>query len=100
MIFKGLGALLLAMTLFWSTALAAPEAEMRVIPYPPGLVTTTVGASAAPAEINHESSPYFTAQDYFTMASTDFRIILPHFPTYQQTQEHTCGPAAGLMVLY
>ena len=34
------------------------------------------------------------------MKSNDTRIILTNYPTYQQTKENTCGPAAGLTVLY
>ncbi len=57
------------------------------------------GAAAAPAEINHEKSIYFTAPDFYNMTSTDSLIILPNYPTYQQTTEYTCGPAAALTVL-
>ena len=32
--------------------------------------------------------------------NTKDRIILENYPTYQQTQENTCGPAVGLTVLY
>ena len=34
------------------------------IPYPENLDTTTEGASAAPAEINHKNSIYFTENDF------------------------------------
>lgn len=74
---------------------------VRVIPYPPEAETNIDGASAAPAEINHEGSAYFdTGIDFYEAASTDSRIILRHYPTYQQTTEYTCGPAAVLTVLY
>ena len=76
-------------------------AGVKVIPYPEGLDTKSEGASSAPAEINHKGSVYFdTAADFFTAASTDTRIILKNYPTYQQTKENTCGPAAALTVLY
>ena len=34
------------------------------------------------------------------MKPTDRRIILTHYPTYQQMTEYSCGPAAALTVLY
>ncbi len=75
---------------------------VRVIPYPDGTDTTTEGASSAPADINHKTSIYFdTTSDYFDgISPNDNRIILRHYPTYQQTRENTCGPAAGLTLLY
>lgn len=57
------------------------------------------GAAAAPAEINHADSIYYTHPDFYNMTSTGERIILPHYPTYQQTTEYSCGPAAALTVL-
>ena len=74
---------------------------VRVIPYPESLDTKSEGASSAPAEINHKGSVYFdTGTDFYEAASTDSRIILRNYPTYQQTRENTCGPAAALTVLY
>lgn len=69
------------------------------IPYPENLDTTTDGASAAPAEINHANSIYFPKNDFYNMQSTADRIILKNYRTYQQTTEYTCGPAAVLTVL-
>lgn len=79
-------------------AWAAPS-EM-VIPYPPGMVIDKEGASSAPGEINHKDSVYFKMTDFYSMASTDERVMLTHYKTYQQTTEYTCGPAAALTVLY
>ena len=70
------------------------------IPYPENLDTKTEGASAAPDEINHGNSIYFPQIDFENLPSTDDRIILKDYPTYQQTRENTCGPAAALTVLY
>ena len=53
----------------------------------------------APAEINHPNSIYYKHPDFYNMTSTDDRIILPNYPTYQQTTEYTCGPACALTVL-
>lgn len=58
------------------------------------------GAAAAPADINHADSIYYMHPDFYNMPSTDTRIILPHYPTYQQTTEYSCGPAAALTVLH
>ena len=75
--------------------------ELRVIPYPEGLDTKSEGASSAPVEINHKFSIYFdTMTDYFVLKSSRNRVILENYPTYQQTREHTCGPAAVLTVFY
>ena len=58
------------------------------------------GAAAAPAEINHADSIYYAHPDFYNMPSIDTRIILPHYPTYQQTTEYSCGNAAALTVLH
>ncbi len=74
---------------------------VRIIPYPEGTDTKSEGASSAPANINHDFSIYFdTLTDYFTLKSNNNRVILSNYPTYQQTRENTCGPAAALTVLY
>lgn len=70
------------------------------IPYPENLDTTTEGASSAPNEINHGDSIYFPQIDFANMTTTADRIILKNYPTYQQTRENTCGPAAALTVLH
>ena len=57
------------------------------------------GATAAPAEINHADSIYYAHPDFYNMPSTAYRIILPHYPTVQQTTEYSCGNAAALTVL-
>ena len=57
-------------------------------------------AANAPADINHDDSIYYAHPDFYEMTSTADRIILPHYPTYQQTTEYSCGPAAALTVLY
>lgn len=57
------------------------------------------GATAAPKEINHPNSIYYPQIDFYNMTSTGDRIILKNYPTYQQTTEYSCGPAAALTVL-
>lgn len=56
-------------------------------------------AAAAPAEINHKDSPYFIHPDFFNLRSNNHLTILTNYPTYQQAEENTCGPAAALTVL-
>ena len=57
------------------------------------------GPSDAPAEINHPDSIYYPQIDFYNMTSSGDKIILTHYPTYQQTTEFSCGPAAALTVL-
>ena len=91
----------LLLILLFASAVQAQSEALRVIPYPESTDTKSEGASSAPISINHEHSVYFdTASDFFEAKSTDSRIILAHYPTYQQTKENTCGPAAALTVLY
>ena len=92
-----------ALSLIFALAVmcSASYGAVRVIPYPESWDTKSEGASSAPAEINHKGSVYFdTGIDFYEAASTDSRIILRNYPTYQQTRENTCGPAAALTVLY
>lgn len=96
--FRAFIALLVCATFCLTTVYAAQEE--RVIPYPPGLDTTSEGASSAPPEINHKDSIYFAIPDFYSMATTKDRVMLSHYRTYQQTTEYTCGPAAALTVLY
>ena len=48
---------------------------------------------------DHADSPYFSRLDFYNMESTDTLTLLPHFKTYQQTSEWSCGVASALMVL-
>lgn len=57
------------------------------------------GAAIAPKEINHADSIYFTRPDFYNMTSSGDRIILTHYPTYQQKSDFSCGPACALTVL-
>ena len=80
---------------------ACADTPLRVIPFPESADTQSEGASSAPANISHKDSAYFdTKTDFFEAKSTESRVILTHYPTYQQTTEYTCGPAAALTVLY
>ena len=82
---KKLSAVLAASILF-CTNFASAEVEID-------------GASNAPATINHTDSTYYPNLDFYNMTSTDSLTILPNYPTYQQTTEYTCDPAAALTVL-
>lgn len=88
------------MMLSSETTSETTEHHGRVIPYPAGMDTTSEGASSAPKEINHSASRYFVCPDFYELGSSPDRVMLFHYPTYQQTKEYTCGPAAALTVLY
>ena len=47
----------------------------------------------------HSNSPYFTMLDVSKLKSNENLTILSHYPTFQQTTEYSCGPAAALTVL-
>lgn len=79
---------------------SAAGTAVKVIPYPAGLETAKEGASAAPQEINHSHTPYYSDEDVYNMTSTEGRVVLTHYPTYQQTARNTGGPATALTVLY
>ncbi len=64
-----------------------------------GCASADDGAASAPVEINHADSIYYPQINFYEMTSTGDRIILPHFSTYQQTTEYSCGAAAALTVL-
>ena len=82
-------------------ALAEPEVKEGGIPYPEGLHANGEGAWSAPQEINHVDSPYFTEIDVYRLENIPGRrVVLNHYPSYQQTTEYTCGPAAAITVLY
>lgn len=55
--------------------------------------------ASAPKEINHKQSAYFKRPDFFNLVSDKNLTILSNYPTYQQTTEYSCGPAAALTVL-
>ncbi|MFB0921085.1 MAG: papain-like cysteine protease family protein [Oscillospiraceae bacterium] len=57
------------------------------------------GADSVERDGDYVDSPYFSTLDFYNMQSTDTLTILPHFQTYQQTSEWSCGVAAALMVL-
>lgn len=92
---------ILLSTLSLGVSQAANEALVpdKVIAFPAGYDTMTEGASSYNGLSNVKNSPYFTANDYYNMSSTDTLTLLPHYKTYQQTTEITCGPAAALTVL-
>ena len=98
---KKLAAALLASMICMGTVLAVPVAREGVIPYPAGQAPNQEGAWSAPAEINHDDSPYFAKLDVYQLESINGRrVVMPHYPSYQQTTEYTCGPAAALTLLY
>lgn len=92
-----MSAAIAALIIFCATAGAAE----RVVPFPPELDTQSAGASSYNAAGDVKNSPYFPTVDYYSLKSNSAGLtILSGFPTYQQTTETTCGPAAALTVLY
>ena len=57
------------------------------------------GADAYRGKGNNADSPYFHHLDYYRLKSNDTLLILPHFPTMQQTTEWSCGCVAALLTL-
>jgi len=83
-----------------SVTQAANDASLSpVIAYPSSYDTTKEGASSYQGIGNVKASPYYPAIDFYQTKPTATLIILPHYQTYQQTTEITCGPAAALTVL-
>ena len=72
--------------------------DIKFIPYGPNIKLE--GAAAAPKEINHKRSAYFKMPDIFKLVSNKNLTVLTHYPTYQQTTEYSCGPAAVLTVIW
>ena len=50
-------------------------------------------------EYNVKDSAYYIAPDFYNLPSTEQRIILPQFKSYQQTMQDSSGIACLLMVL-
>ena len=57
------------------------------------------GADAFGNGLDHADTVYYAVNDYYNMTSGGSLHILPHFATYQQTTEYSCGCATALMVL-
>lgn len=57
------------------------------------------GADAYKGIGNNDDSPYFHHRDYYHLQSNDTLLILPHFPTMQQTTEWSCGCVVSLLTL-
>jgi len=76
----------------------------NTIPYPHGIelggAASYLGKLGYRGKLDHNHSPYFNHPDVYNMRSTDSLHIIPHFKTYQQTTEYTCGPAALVMAAY
>ena len=85
---------------FLSTMLFANTVSAEEIPRGEMIDKDSIGAAFAAEEINHADSIYFEEPDFYNMESTENKIILPQYPTYQQTTEYSCGPASALTVLY
>ena len=49
--------------------------------------------------LDHADSEYYVLLDYYNLESTDTRIMLTNFETYEQVESYTCGPSSALMTL-
>ena len=76
---------------------AAAPAE-RTIPIPAWYEEIS-GAAAYGGCGDHAASPYFGSVDVFELQPTDSLAILPHYRTYQQTTDYTCGAASTVMLM-
>ena len=81
--------------------LSAYAQEFHVIPYDETLETLNdfYGADAFNHMLYHPDSRYYSHIDFYDEEPTESLHILPHFSTYQQTTEYSCGNASALMVL-
>lgn len=84
-----------------ATGIASTLPELHTIPADEsmGTLNDEDGADAFQNTLDHADSRYFVINDYYNMASEGSLHILPHFETYQQTTEYSCGCAAALMAL-
>lgn len=80
-----------------STYSYAPS-ESKISPDHPvdGEITA---AAKINGKFNHISSPYFITFDFYDKSPTNTIILLPHFKTYQQTSECSCGVSAMISIL-
>lgn len=93
-------AVVLAAASLTAAAFGYGEAAERKVPYPPTIDWQSTGASSYNGAADAKNSPYFPKIDFYAMKSnTNGLTILNGYPTYQQTTETTCGPAAALTVL-
>ena len=71
--------------------------ELHTIPADNGMGTTEDenGADAYGNALDHADSRYYVMNDYYNMVSAGSLHILPHFETYQQTTEYSCGCASA-----
>ena len=58
-----------------------------------------VAEQNAVSDSDRTDSEYFAINDFYNMESSDTRIMIPHFETYQQQLSYGCGPSSAYMVL-
>ncbi|HOE57567.1 MAG TPA: papain-like cysteine protease family protein [Bacillota bacterium] len=73
--------------------------EKHVLSYPDSIDPFADGASSYDSMGDHFDSPYFKILDVYNMEPTDTLSIIPHFMTYQQSTEYSCGAVSSLLVL-
>jgi hypothetical protein len=82
-----------------SSASEAPEKHTIEADGSMDTVGDALGADSFENLLDDHDSRYYVANDFYNMKSKGGLHIIPEFETYQQTAEHTCGPASALMVL-
>ncbi len=85
--------------LILTSLIIANACAEKIFPLAESYDPDSYGATAAPADINHADSIYYTRPDFGAMTSNGDRIILANYPTCQQLTDYSCGPAAALTVL-
>ena len=81
------------------TSASVPELHPMVYDDALDTLDDDEGADAFAHALDHPDSKYYVFQDYYNMESGGGLHLLPHFQTYQQTTEYSCGCAAAVMVL-
>ena len=80
-----------------SAAFLLGMAGEQIIPVPFSL--DRGGAAAVQGQVDVKDSPYYKAPDFYHQKSGGSLTLLEHYKTYQQSMDHTCGPAAALTVV-
>ncbi|MEG1642377.1 MAG: hypothetical protein RR272_04610 [Synergistaceae bacterium] len=101
---KTIVALIVCLSLGFSFSAFAEGKQLitskEYIAYPKTYDLISSGASSYQGIGNVPNSPYFSQQDYYNLKDRKGLVLLPHYATYQQTQETTSAPASALTLLY
>lgn len=70
----------------------------HTIPYPASY-TDVGGAAAMEGQLDDLGQTWYQVKDIYNMTSTGSLTILPHYRTYQQTTNYTCGVSNLIMLM-